>query len=161
MEGIASNLRSRVECFCKKNQFNKVKKRNNSQITQVIKLLSTEYFLKEELPKNTSSFMKLWKPIIMPLIIENLIEIKKELNHQENFSKESLELIKKIRKFCEKKNNFEKQKKNIKKKKNNKENKEKEIEEINNSFFFDKEFNDKNKYLNEKIEEKIDKKKNF
>ena len=89
MEGIASNLRSRVEYFCKKNQFNKIKKRNNLQITQVIKLLSTECFLNEELPKNTSSFMKLWKPIIMPLIIENLIEIKKELNHQKNFSKKS------------------------------------------------------------------------
>ena len=113
MEGIASNLRSRVKYFCKKNQFNKIKKRNNLQITQVIKLLSTECFLNEELPKNTSSFMKLWKPIIMPLIIENLIEIKKELNHQKNFSKKSLELIKKIRKFCEKKKNFEKQKINI------------------------------------------------
>ena len=163
MEGIASNLRSRVEYFCKKNQFNKIKKRNNLQITQVIKLLSTECFLNEELPKNTSSFMKLWKPIIMPLIIENLIEIKKELNHQKNFSKKSLELIKKIRKFCEKKKNFEKQKINIKKEKkiNSKEHKEKKIEEINNSFFFDKEFDDKNKYLNEKIEEKIDKKKVF
>ena len=163
MKGIASNLRSRVEYFCKKNQFNKIKKRNNLQITQVIKLLSTECFLNEELPKNTSSFMKLWKPIIMPLIIENLIEIKKELNHQKNFSKKSLELIKKIRKFCEKKKNFEKQKINIKKEKkiNSKEHKEKKIEEINNSFFFDKEFNDKNKYLNEKIEEKIDKKKIF
>ena len=163
MEGIASNLRSRVKYFCKKNQFNKIKKRNNLQITQVIKLLSTECFLNEELPKNTSSFMKLWKPIIMPLIIENLIEIKKELNHQKNFSKKSLELIKKIRKFCEKKKNFEKQKINIKKEKkiNSKEHKEKKIEEINNSFFFDKEFNDKNKYLNEKIEEKIDKKKIF
>ena len=163
MEGIASNLRSRVKYFCKKNQFNKIKKRNNLQITQVIKLLSTECFLNEELPKNTSSFMKLWKPIIMPLIIENLIEIKKELNHQKNFSKKSLELIKKIRKFCEKKKNFEKQKINIKKEKkiNSKEHKEKKIEEINNSFFFDKEFNDKNKYLNEKIEEKIDKKKVF
>ena len=127
MEGIASNLRSRVEYFCKKNQFNKIKKRNNLQITQVIKLLSTECFLNEELPKNTSSFMKLWKPIIMPLIIENLIEIKKELNHQKNFSKKSLELIKKIRKFCEKKKNFEKQKINIKKEKkiNSKEHKEK------------------------------------
>ena len=163
MEGIASNLRSRVKYFCKKNQFNKIKKRNNLQITQVIKLLSTECFLNEELPKNTSSFMKLWKPIIMPLIIENLIEIKKELNHQKNFSKKSLELIKKIRKFCEKKKNFEKQKINIKKEKkiNSKEHKEKKIEEINNSFFFDKEFDDKNKYLNEKIEEKIDKKKVF
>ena len=163
MEGIASNLRSRVEYFCKKNQFNKIKKRNNLQITQVIKLLSTECFLNEELPKNTSSFMKLWKPIIMPLIIENLIEIKKELNHQKNFSKKSLELIKKIRKFCEKKKNFEKKKINIKKEKkiNSKEHKEKKIEEINNSFFFDKEFNDKNKYLNGKIEEKKDKKKIF
>ena len=163
MEGIASNLRSRVEYFCKKNQFNKIKKRNNLQITQVIKLLSTECFLNEELPKNTSSFMKLWKPIIMPLIIENLIEIKKELNHQKNFSKKSLELIKKIRKFCEKKKNFEKKKINIKKEKkiNSKEYKEKKIEEINNSFFFDKEFNDKNKYLNGKIEEKKDKKKIF
>ncbi len=163
MEGIASNLRSRVEYFCKKNLFNKIKKRNNSQITQVIKLLSTEYLLKEELPKNTSSFMKLWKPIVMPLIIENLIEIKKELNHQENFSKESLELIKKIRKFCEKKKNFEKQKKNIKKEKkiNSKENKEKEIEEINNSFFFDIWIDDKKKYLNKKIEDKKDKKKLF
>ena len=163
MEGIASNLRSRVKYFCKKNQFNKIKKRNNLQITQVIKLLSTECFLNEELPKNTSSFMKLWKPIIMPLIIENLIEIKKELNHQKNFSKKSLELIKKIRKFCEKKKNFEKQKINIKKEKkiNSKEYKEKKIEEINNSFFFDKEFNDKNKYLNGKIEEKKDKKKIF
>ena len=163
MKGIASNLRSRVEYFCKKNQFNKIKKRNNSQITQVIKLLSIECFLKEELPKNTSSFMKLWKPIIMPLIIESLIEIKKELRNQENFSKKSLELIKKIRKFCKKKENFEKQKINIKKEKkiNSKENKEKKIEETNNSFFFEKEFDEKKKYLNEKIEEKKDKKKLF
>ena len=161
MKGIASNLRSRVEYFCKKNQFNKIKKRNNSQITQVIKLLSTECFLKEKLPKNTSSFMKLWKPIIMPLVIENLIEIKKELSHQENFSKKSLELIKEIKKFCEKKENFEKQKKNIKKERkiNSKENKEKKIEQINNSLFFDKEFNEKKKYSNEKIEIKKEKKK--
>ena len=163
MKGIASNLKSRIEYFCKKNQFNKVKKRNNSQITQVIKLLSTEYFLKEELPKNTSSFMNLWKPIITPLIIENLIEIKKTLNQQEIFSKESLKLIKKIKKFCDKKKFFEKQKKNIKKEKkiNSKENKEKEIEEINNSFFFDIEVDDKKKYLNEKIEDKKNKKKLF
>ena len=107
--------------------------------------------------------MKLWKPIIMPLIIESLIEIKKELRNQENFSKKSLELIKKIRKFCKKKENFEKQKRNIKKEKkiNSKENKEKKIEETNNSFFFEKEFDEKKKYLNEKIEEKKDKKKLF
>jgi cobalamin biosynthesis protein CobT len=112
MKGIASNLRTRIEFFCKKNQFNKIKKRNNSQITRAIKLLSSEYFLKEKLPKNTLSFIKLWKPIIIPLIIENLIEIKKELNDQAKFSEQSLEIIKKIKKFCEKKENLEKQKKN-------------------------------------------------
>ena len=103
MKGIASNLRTRIEFFCKKNQFNKIKKRNNSQITRAIKLLSSEYFLKEKLPKNTLSFIKLWKPIIIPLIIENLVEIKKELNDQAKFSEQSLEIIKKIKKFCEKK----------------------------------------------------------
>ena len=85
MKGIESNLRSRIEFFCKKNQFNKIKKRNNSQITQVIKLLSSEFFLKKKLPKNTLSFMNLWKPIILPLIIENLVEIRKELNNQTKF----------------------------------------------------------------------------
>ena len=116
MRGIASNLRTSIEFFCKKRQFNKIKKRNNSQITRAIKLLSSEYFLKKELPKNTLSFIKLWKPIIIPLIIENLIEIKKELNDQAKFSEQSLEIIKKIKKFCEKKENLEKQKKKLEKK---------------------------------------------
>ena len=51
------------------------------------------------------------------------------------------------RKFCEKKENFEKRKKNLKKERkiNSKENKEKKIEQINNSLFFDKEFNEKKK----------------
>ena len=103
MKGIASNLKTRLEFFCKKNQFNKIKKRNNSQITQVIKLLSLEFFLEQKLPKNTYSFINLWKPIVMPLILENLIEIRKELNNQKEFSEISLYLIKKIQKFCKQK----------------------------------------------------------
>ena len=155
MKGIASNLRTRIEFFCKKNQFNKIKKRNNSQITRAIKLLSSEYFLKEKLPKNTLSFIKLWKPIIIPLIIENLIEIKKELNDQAKFSEQSLEIIKKIKKFCEKKKDLEKQKKKLNKKKTySKKNKEEELEKINSSFFFDKEIDYKGKNLKQKIQKK-------
>ena len=161
MKGIASNLRTRIEFFCKKNQFNKIKKRNNSQITRAIKLLSSEYFLKEKLPKNTLSFIKLWKPIIIPLIIENLIEIKKELNDQAKFSEQSLEIIKKIKKFCEKKENLEKQKKKLDKKKTySKKNKEEELEKINSSFFFDKEIDYKEKNLKQKIQKKKNLKKN-
>ena len=161
MKGIASNLRTRIEFFCKKNQFNKIKKRNNSQITRAIKLLSSEYFLKKELPKNTLSFIKLWKPIIIPLIIENLIEIKKELNDQAKFSEQSLEIIKKIKKFCEKKEDLEKQKKKLNKKKTySKKNKEEELEKINSSFFFDKEIDYKEKNLKQKIQKKKNLKKN-
>ena len=161
MKGIASNLRTRIEFFCKKNQFNKIKKRNNSQITRAIKLLSSEYFLKEKLPKNTLSFIKLWKPIIIPLIIENLVEIKKELNDQAKFSEQSLEIIKKIKKFCEKKEDFEKQKKKLNKKKTySKKNKEEELEKINSSFFFDKEIDYKEKNLKQKIQKKKNLKKN-
>ena len=161
MKGIASNLRTRIEFFCKKNQFNKIKKRNNSQITRAIKLLSSEYFLKEKLPKNTLSFIKLWKPIIIPLIIENLIEIKKELNDQAKFSEQSLEIIKKIKKFCEKKEDLEKQKKKLDKKKTySKKNKEEELEKINSSFFFDKEIDYKGKNLKQKIQKKKNLKKN-
>ena len=161
MKGIASNLRTRIEFFCKKNQFNKIKKRNNSQITRAIKLLSSEYFLKEKLPKNTLSFIKLWKPIIIPLIIENLIEIKKELNDQAKFSEQSLEIIKKIKKFCEKKEDFEKQKKKLDEKKTySKKNKEEELEKINSSFFFDKEIDYKEKNLKQKIQKKKNLKKN-
>ena len=161
MKGIASNLRTRIEFFCKKNQFNKIKKRNNSQITRAIKLLSSEYFLKEKLPKNTLSFIKLWKPIIIPLIIENLIEIKKELNDQAKFSEQSLEIIKKIKKFCEKKEDLEKQKKKLDKKKTySKKNKEEELEKINSSFFFDKEIDYKEKNLKQKIQKKKNLKKN-
>ena len=161
MKGIASNLRTRIEFFCKKNQFNKIKKRNNSQITRAIKLLSSEYFLKEKLPKNTLSFIKLWKPIIIPLIIENLIEIKKELNDQAKFSEQSLKIIKKIKKFCEKKEDLEKQKKKLNKKKTySKKNKEEELEKINSSFFFDKEIDYKEKNLKQKIQKKKNLKKN-
>ena len=161
MKGIASNLRTRIEFFCKKNQFNKIKKRNNSQITRAIKLLSSEYFLKEKLPKNTLSFIKLWKPIIIPLIIENLVEIKKELNDQAKFSEQSLEIIKKIKKFCEKKEDLEKQKKRLDKKKTySKKNKEEELEKINSSFFFDKEIDYKEKNLKQKIQKKKNLKKN-
>ena len=161
MKGIAANLRARIDFFCKKNQFNKIKKRNNSQITQVIKLLTSDFFLKEKLPKNTLSFMNLWKPIIMPLIIENLVEIKKELNDQIKFSKQSLELIKKIKKFCEKKKDLEKQKKKLNKKKTySKKNKEEELEKINSSFFFDKEIDYKEKNLKQKIQKKKNLKKN-
>ena len=161
MKGIASNLRTRIEFFCKKNQFNKIKKRNNSQITRAIKLLSSEYFLKEKLPKNTLSFIKLWKPIIIPLIIENLIEIKKELNDQAKFSEQSLEIIKKIKKFCEKKKDLEKQKKKLNKKKTySKKNKEEELEKVNSSFFFDKEIDYKEKNLKQKIQKKKNLKKN-
>ena len=155
MKGIASNLRTRIEFFCKKNQFNKIKKRNNSQITRAIKLLSSEYFLKEKLPKNTLSFIKLWKPIIIPLIIENLIEIKKELNDQAKFSEQSLEIIKKIKKFCEKKEDLEKQKKKLDDKKTySKKNKEEKLEKTNSSFFFDKEIDYKGKNLKQKIQKK-------
>ena len=161
MKGIASNLRTRIEFFCKKNQFNKIKKRNNSQITRAIKLLSSEYFLKEKLPKNTLSFIKLWKPIIIPLIVENLVEIKKELNDQAKFSEQSLEIIKKIKKFCEKKKDFEKQKKKLEEKKTySKKNKEEELEKINSSFFFDKEIDYKEKNLKQKIQKKKNLKKN-
>ena len=159
MKGIASNLRTRIELFCQKNQFNKIKKRDNSQITQVIKLLSTEYFLEEKLPKNTLSFINLWKPIVIPLIIDNLFEIKKELKDQTKFSEQSLELIKKIKKFCEKKDT-DKQKKELKKKETqNKKNEEKELEKTNNSFFFENEFDHEKKYLNQKKELGINKKK--
>ena len=159
MKGIASNLRTRIELFCQKNQFNKIKKRDNSQITQVIKLLSTEYFLEEKLPKNTLSFINLWKPIVIPLIIDNLFEIKKELKDQTKFSEQSLELIKKIKKYCEKKDT-DKQKKELKKKETqNKKNEEKELEKTNNSSFFENEFDHKKKYLNQKKELGINKKK--
>ena len=47
--------------------------------------------------------MNLWKPVITPIIIGNLFEIKKKLYDQIKFSKQSLELINKIKKFCEKK----------------------------------------------------------
>jgi len=163
MDGIASNLRSRIEFFCKKNQFNKIKKRNNSQITQVIKLLSSEYLLKEKLPKNTISFMNLWKPIIMPLIIKNLVEIKKELTNQKSFSEQSLEIIKKVRKFCKDKKHFEKQKKKLieKEKTYSKKSSEEKFDNINNSFFTDKEIGSTKKNLNQKIEDKINKKKTF
>ena len=159
MKGIESNLRSRIEFFCKKNQFNKIKKRNNTQITQVIKLLSSEFFLKKKLPKNTISFMNLWKPIVIPLIVGNLVEIRKELNDQIKFSKQSLELIKKIKKFCKKKKEIEDQQKNLeeKKKKYNNEDEEKKLEKKNNSFFLYKETNFKKKELNQKVSNKIDK----
>ena len=153
LKGIACNLRSRIEFFCKKNQFNKIKKRNNSQITQVIKLISTESFINEKLPKNTLSFINLWKPIIMPLIIEDLIELKKEIKDQEKFSKKSLELIKKIEKFSNK-NEKNEQKKFLKKKEvEDKKKIEKEIKETNNSFFQENEFNSK-KNLNRKVVKK-------
>ena len=48
LEGISSNLKTRLNVFCKTNQIHKIKKKNNSQITQVIKLLSIEYFINEE-----------------------------------------------------------------------------------------------------------------
>ena len=161
MKGIASNLRTRIEFFCKKNQFNKIKKRNNSQITRAIKLLSSEYFLKEKLPKNTLSFIKLWKPIIIPLIIENLVEIKKELNDQAKFSEQSLEIIKKIKKFCEKKKDLKKQKKKLDDKKTySKKNKEEKLEKTNSSFFFDEETDHKGKNLKQKIQKKKNLKKN-
>ena len=161
MKGIASNLRARIEFFCKKNQFNKIKKRNNSQITRAIKLLSSEYLLKKELPKNTLSFIKLWKPIIIPLIIENLVEIKKELNDQAKFSEQSLEIIKKIKKFCEKKKDLKKQKKKLDDKKTySKKNKEEKLEKTNSSFFFDEETDHKEKNLKQKIQKKKNLKKN-
>jgi len=158
MKGIASNLRSRVEFFCKSNQFNKIKKRSNSQITHAIKLLLSEYFLKEKLPKNTLSFINLWKPIILPLIIDNLVEIKKELNDQKKFSKQSLEIIKKIKKFCKKKN-FYKEKKKIDKKENyNKKNNQEKLEKMTSSFFFDKEANQRKKSLQQEIQKQKNKK---
>ena len=155
MEGIAANLRTRIEFFCKKNQFNKIKKRNNSQITQVIKLLSTEFFLKEKLPENTIKFMNLWKPIVLPLIIENLVELKKNLNDQTRFSNQSIKLIKKIRKFCEKKEDIKKKQNNLKEKKklDRKENKDENLKISNNSFFFDKELRNEKKTIKKKNKE--------
>ena len=74
------------------------------------------------------------------MIIDELVEIKKEINDQINFSIKSLEIINKIQKFCEKKKLFEEKKKKLDKKKNfNKKNNEEKLEKINNSFFFDKE----------------------
>ena len=158
MKGIASNLRSRVEFFCKSNQFNKIKKRSNSQITHAIKLLLSEYFLKEKLPKNTLSFINLWKPIILPLIIDNLVEIKKELNDQKKFSKQSLEIIKKIKKFCKKKNFYKEKKKIDKKENHNKKNNQEKIEEMNSSFLFYKETNQRKKNLQQEIQKQKNKK---
>ena len=154
MRGIASNLKTRIDFFCKKKQFNKIKKRSNSQITHAIKLLLSEFFLDEKLPKNTISFVKLWKPIIIPLIIDELVEIKKEINDQINFSIKSLEIINKIQKFCEKKKLFEEKKKKLDKKKNfNKKNNEEKLEKINNSFFFDKETSQVKRNLESEIKE--------
>ena len=160
MKGIESNLRTGIENFCKKNQFSKIKKRNNSQITQVIKLLSFEFLLKKKLPKNTVSFMNLWKPVITPIIIGNLFEIKKKLYDQIKFSKQSLELINKIKKFCEKKEDFDKKKDEVQKeRKNRKEIKSKYLEK-NNSFFSYRESNYKKK-VNKKIGSKINNKNEF
>ena len=160
MKGIESNLRTGIEIFCKKNQFSKIKKRNNSQITQVIKLLSFEFLLKKKLPKNTVSFMNLWKPVITPIIIGNLFEIKKKLYDQTKFSKQSLELINKIKKFCEKKEDFDKKKDGVQKeRKNRKEIKSKYLEK-NNSFFSYRESNYKKK-VNKKIGSKINNKNEF
>ena len=160
MKGIESNLRTGIEIFCKKNQFSKIKKRNNSQITQVIKLLSFEFLLKKKLPKNTVSFMNLWKPVITPIIIGNLFEIKKKLYDQTKFSKQSLELINKIKKFCEKKEDFDKKKDEVQKeRKNRKEIKSKYLEK-NNSFFSYRESNYKKK-VNKKIGSKINNKNEF
>jgi len=160
MKGIESNLRTGIEIFCKKNQFSKIKKRNNSQITQVIKLLSFEFLLKKKLPKNTVSFMNLWKPVITPIIIGNLFEIKKKLYDQIKFSKQSLELINKIKKFCEKKEDFDKKEDEVQKeRKNRKEIKSKYLEK-NNSFFSYRESNYK-KRVNKKIGSKINNKNEF
>ena len=159
MKGIASNLRTSIEFFCKKNQFNKIKKRNNSQIARAIKLLLSEYFLREKLPKNTLRFIKLWKPIIIPLIIENLVEIKKELNNQTKFSEQSLEIIKKIKKFCKKENFHEEKRKKLDKNKNyGKKNNEQKLEKISSNFFFDKEINQEEKNLNQEIKKQKNKK---
>ena len=75
----------------------------------------------------------------MPLIINNLLKIKNELYDQKKFSIESIEIIKKIKKFCEKKEDLKKQKKLKEKKENYKKNKEENLEKINNSFFLNKE----------------------
>jgi len=82
--------------------------------------------------------MNLWKPVITPIIIGNLFEIKKKLYDQTKFSKQSLELINKIKKFCEKKEDFDKKKDEVQKeRKNRKEIKSKYLEK-NNSFFSSK-----------------------
>ena len=163
MVGIASNLNTRIKFFCKKNHFEKIKKRNNDNITQVIKLMSTEVFLKEKLPKNTLSFLNLWKPIITPLIIENLIELKKLINNQEDFSEESLKLINKIDKFCKEKDLTKLKKKTKKTKKNKKNKKKNQLKENNEknlkSFFFDNNF--KKKENNKKISESSTNKNNI
>ena len=155
MKGIASNLRVRIEFFCKKNNFNKIRKRENSQITQVIKLLATEFFLKENLPNNALSFLDLWRKIIIPLVIGNFIETKKVLNDQEKFSEQSLDLIKKIQKFCDKKKiNINDLKKNLKKKKKKLDSKKislkKKEEKINNSFFLDEEISQRKENIDQK-----------
>ena len=145
MKGIEKNLRVRVEYFCKENNFKKIKKRNNSQITKVIKLLTTEYFLKKKLPNNTSYFLNLWRPILIPLILENIIELKRELNDQKKYSEKSLILIKKIQKYCDlQKNSDDQLKKKTQKKKDpdNKElNKNKQKDIADNSFFSYEEIN--------------------
>jgi len=99
MKGISANLKSRLAFFCKKNQFNEIKKRNNSQIIQVIKLIVLQYFNQKNIPKFTLGFVNLWKPIVLLEILENLEVLKKNLNNQKDYAIESLKLIKKLKKF--------------------------------------------------------------
>ena len=152
MEGISANLKSRLAFFCKKNHFNEIKKRNNSQIIQVIKLIVLQYFNHKNIPKFTLRFVNLWKPIVLLEILENLEVLKKNLNNQRDYAIESLKLIKKLKKFLKINNeNLKegKQKKDIKEKKN------KDQKKYNKNVFLN-EFNEEENYIvNKKNKKKL------
>ena len=137
LKGISSNLKTRLNNFCKTNQFEKIKKRKNAQITQVVKLFSIEYFLEEDLPKPAINLLNLWKPIIFLKILENLDNLKNSIHNQKLFAIESINLIKKLKKFIDK--NLSPNKKESTLKKN--ENKKNKYENI------DKEKNKENLFL--------------
>ena len=129
LKGISSNLKTRLNVFCRTNQFEQIKKRDNSQITQVIKLFSIDYFLQKDLPKSTINLLSLWKPIIFPEILENLEYLKNNINNQKYFAIESINLIKKLKKFINKNFSDKNKEKTLKKngiKKDKYENKNKE-----------------------------------
>ena len=131
LKGISCNLKTRLEYFCKKNKFDQIKKKDNAQITQVIKLLSIQYFLQKNLPKSTNNLLNLWKPIIFLEIIENLELLKNNVNNQKYFAIETINLIKKIKNYIEKDNSLKKEKKFKQNEIKNNENKTKEVSNIN------------------------------